>query len=507
MLNFLEQSTMTQDFDSYIFSFKERLSSLFNQEYDYNQLSLSRDLPPEFLRKIMDMTPLSVAIPESHGGRGVHVKECLGVLAAASYESLSLSLIFGINIALFLEPLAKYGNITVQEKVFKRFLENQAMGGLMITEPAFGSDALNMRTSYALQGDQYHIQGQKHWQGLTGAADYWLVTARKRNENGELARDIDFFLTEDALAEQKIEVEKRYNNLGLYAIPYGLNNIDIQVPAAQRLTPESTGIKLMLDTLHRSRLQFPGMGMGFIKRMLDEAMQHCHERRVTGIRLNEMDSIKLQLSRLQAAFTLCSAMCAYSSSMSSISNDLSSHGVDANSVKAFVTDLMQEASQICLQLSGANGYRLDHIAGRGVVDSRPFQIFEGSNEMLYTQIAEAIAKLMRKGKESNLLAFLKQYKGTELAAPFFAEILNFNLPDQPKQREMMTLGRMIARVVCFQYVLLINNAGFNDKMTEITRQHIQMDLAMFAGQLHSNNTADPLVEYHENTDWMKFTGL
>jgi len=241
MLNFLEQSTMTQDFDIYISSFKERLSSLFNQEYDYNNLSLSRDLPPDFLSKIMDMTPLAVAIPESHGGRGVHVKECLGVLAAASYESLSLSLIFGINIALFLEPLAKYGNITVQEKVFKQFLENQAMGGLMITEPDFGSDALNMRTSYEQVGDHYSIQGQKHWQGLTGAADYWLVTARKRNENGDLTRDIDFFLTEDAAAEQKIEVERRYNSLGLYAIPYGINNIDIKVPAAQRLVPESRG--------------------------------------------------------------------------------------------------------------------------------------------------------------------------------------------------------------------------------------------------------------------------
>ncbi|MNL57342.1 hypothetical protein D3C87_1808940 [compost metagenome] len=127
--------------------------------------------------------------------------------------------------------------------------------------------------------------------------------------------------------------------------------------------------------------------------------------------------------------------------------------------------------------------------------------------MLYTQIAEAIAKLMRKSKENNLLSFLKQYKGTELAAPFFSEILNFNLPDQPKQREMMTLGRMIARVVCYQYVLLINNAGFNDKMTEITRQHIKMDLAMFAGQLHSNNTADPLMDYEENADWMKFASL
>src|SRR5690606_8323051 len=117
--------------------------------------------------------------------------------------------------------------------------------------------------------------------------------------------------------------------------------------------------------------------------------------------------------------------CAYSSSISSIHNDLSGHSVDANSVKALVTDLMHESAQICVQLSGANGYRLDHVAGRGLVDSRPFQIFEVSNEMLYSQVAEAIAKLMRKNKESNLLSFLKRNPVTELAAPSFSSILNF----------------------------------------------------------------------------------
>src|SRR5690606_1106138 len=130
------------------------------------------------------------------------------------------------------------------------------------------------------------------------------------------------------------------------------------VPVDHKLKPESTGIKLMLDTLHRSRLQFPGMGMGFIKRLLDESLQHCRERRVSGLRLNELDSVKFQLSRLQAAYTLCSGMCAYSTTVSSIDFDLSGHAVDANSVKALVTDLMHEAAQTALQLAGANGYRL-----------------------------------------------------------------------------------------------------------------------------------------------------
>lgn len=504
MLNSLKQSTNMADFEQFISSFRDRLSTLFNTEYDFNKMSLTRGLPPEFLKEIMAMTPLSVAVPEKNGGRGMHVNQCLQVLSAASYESLSLSLIFGINIALFLEPFAKYGDPALHEAVFRRFMEDKAMGGLMITEPAYGSDALNMRTSYTFDGEKYTVRGQKHWQGLTGAADFWLVAARKKNDQGELVRDVDFFLTENAEAAQHIPVERLYNNLGLYAIPYGVNNIDIQVPATHRLLPESTGIKLMLDMLHRSRLQFPGMGMGFIKRILDETLKHTSTRRVAGMSLSEMDSVKYQLSRIQAAYTLCSGMCAYSSTISSIDNDLSGNAIDANSVKALVTDLMQESAQISLQLSGAMGYRIDHYAGRAVADSRPFQIFEGSNEMLYTQVAEAVAKLMRKAKETNLLTFLKTYKLTELVADQFAELLDFNLPDQPKQRDMVTVGRIIARLVCYQFVISLNNAGFNQQMVDITGEHIRMDIAMYVGQLNSKNHADPLMDYQENADWAKF---
>jgi alkylation response protein AidB-like acyl-CoA dehydrogenase len=75
---------------------------------------------------------------------------------------------------------------------------------------------------------------------------------------------------------------------------------------------------MMLDLLHRSRMQFPGMGMGFIKRMLDEAVAHCKSRFVGGKSLFSYDQVQQRLSRLQASFTVCSAMCANSSAKAGI---------------------------------------------------------------------------------------------------------------------------------------------------------------------------------------------
>ncbi|MDD2636951.1 MAG: acyl-CoA dehydrogenase family protein, partial [Bacteroidales bacterium] len=85
-----------------------------------------------------------------------------------------------------------------------------------------------------------------------------------------------------------------------------------------------------------------------------------------------------------------SAMSSYIAENISSGEEISRFEILANSVKSVVTDYMQEAAQSFLQLVGAKGYRLDHLAGRSLVDSRPFQIFEGSNDILYQQVTESV---------------------------------------------------------------------------------------------------------------------
>ncbi len=497
---------MTENFDLFISRFKTRLKALFHDESNINELSLNRGLPDDVWNGIMEMNPLSVAIPKEFGGRGAEVRECLGILSAASYEALPLSLTFGINIALFLEPLAKYGNPEIQAPIFERFMKEQAMGGLMITEPDYGSDALNMRTAYSETAAGYSLKGQKHWQGLTGMADFWIVAARKKVQENDLARDVEFFVTDNSRPEQQIVVEHYFNNLGLYMIPYGLNTVDVQVPSNQKLIQHSTGIKMMLDILHRSRLQFPGMGMGFIQRMLDEALAHTTRRKVGGQPLVAMDSVRFQLSRIQAAYTLASGMCAHSSSMSGIAFDVAGEGVQANSMKALVTDLMQESAQICVQLSGSSGYKIDHIAGRGIVDSRPFQIFEGSNEMLYTQISEILVKQMRKLKITNFSEYLTHFETTSRVAPLFRKYLDFELPAVLVQRQTVVLGKIIARLVCLQYVDEMVEKGFRKDLFENCVKHIRMDVKKLTTDLSDYNNAEPIIDYREDSAWADYIG-
>ncbi len=498
-------STLLKDqttFKEYIESFRKTLHSVFYERDNVERFALKRGFPSLVLRDIMSHNPLSTAIPKKFGGRGGEVKECLGILEAASYESLPLSLTFGINIALFLEPVAKYGNESIKGGIFHRFLTQQNMGGLMITEPDYGSDALNMQTYNVKEGNQYHIRGTKHWQGLTGMADYWLMTSRPQMENGKLGRDIDFFVVDEHQRNQRIEVEEYYNNIGLYAIPYGKNKVDVTVEEDFKLKPESTGLKLMLDLLHRSRMQFPGMGMGFIKRMLDESVKHVTNRIVGGKPLITLDQVQHQITRLQSAFTVNSAMCARSAETSGIENDLSGNSVEANSMKAYVTDLMQEAAQTLTQLSGANGYKKENIGSRGIVDSRPFRVFEGSNEMLYTQISEVVLKLMRKQKELNLSKFLATYNLTDTVAGYYKSLLDFKLDLKLPQRKLVDLGKIISKVVSANNVVSLGNKGFRPDLIDQSLETIKHEITMLVSSFQLQKRIAYVEGYNENISWL-----
>ena len=452
----------------------------------------------------MDLTPLSVFIPSEYGGKGANTYEALRMLEVSSYQSLALSLMMGINGALFLQPIANYGNKKVAREIFRRFMEEKAMGGLMITEPDYGSDALRMQTCYQYDEEtgKYRIQGTKHWAGLTGEADYWLISARKECKGGNLGRDISFFIHDSR--NGGIDVEELFPNLGLYMLPYGLNEIDIQVDEDYKLQPKSIGVKMMLDILHRSRLQFPGMAMGFLRRLLDESIAHCKERLVGGKSLTTYDQVKHRLVVLQSYFTVCSGMCHFTGDNVPLNKDTSGMDLEANTIKALVTDLMQRASHSLLQLTGAKGYRLDHIAGSAFVDSRPFQIFEGSNDILFQQITESVLKAMRKVDVFNLSEFLQDFRLSEQASDYLDDVVNFTIDPQMSQRKQVKLGRALSRIFSMEFVLRMGNKGFNSKLIDNAVDTMISEINGIICSFESASLADVVSEYESESSWIDY---
>src|SRR5690625_5419068 len=152
-------------------------------------------------------------------------------------------------------------------------------------------------------------------------------------------------------------------------------------------------------------------------------------------------------------------MCHHSSNMNGIDREVVCDGIQANVMKVLSTDLMHQFSQTFTQLSGANGYRINNIGGRGIMDSRAFQIFEGSNEMLYSQIGEMMIKLMRRKKEYNNYSFFEKHPLADKASSFFKNEINFSLSLGLSQRKLIVMGRVYSPIISSTYLLDLGKKG------------------------------------------------
>jgi hypothetical protein len=197
-------------------------------------------------------------------------------------------------------------------------------------------------------------------------------------------------------------------------------------------------------------------------------------------------------------------MCLHTSEHAHTDNNLAGEALSANAVKTVVTDLMQDAAQSLLQLTGGTGYRLNHVAGRSVVDSRPFQIFEGSNDVLYQQISESVLKSMRSLKEKNLYTFLSDHGMTHRAADYFEDTLDFEVDLSLPQRKLVELGRILGRVISMELTIELGDRGFRSDLISNCLQVFQKDVDSRVNAYRNHELTDVVEDYVEGSAWLEY---
>lgn len=361
---------------------------------------LRLDSPAGFTRDLVDtmhdLGAFRVFIQPECSGVYHRYSSCLSLVSTVAYHSLELSLLMGITTSLFVLPVGRYASPGVRQRVLTDFQQRRLLAGMMMTEPDFGTNIMGIETRFRAEGSGYRLRGTKHWAGLSGTAEYWLVSARKERDTGALGRDIDFFIVSSD--QPGYEFAQSYPAAGLTSISYGLTRFDVAVPAENKLCGPDTNIRVLYDILNRSRISISAIASGASRRLLEEAVGWASKRVCFGKPLLAYEQVQHRLAGMQAVSTICSCACSFAGSLLDAHEPLEPfiEMLAANIVKVTTSDLLQASAQSAVQLYGGQGFRKDHYVGKAFVDSRPFQIFEGSNDVLYEAIAAQLIGEARK---------------------------------------------------------------------------------------------------------------
>ncbi len=434
----------------------------------------------ELLDDFLTLGPLHYFIPESQGGRFDRCESYLDVVETTSYYSLPLGLTLGITGSLFLQPLAKHAMSTVAGPVLEEFLQSPALGGMMVTEPTGGTDIFGLNSSYERREDNLLLNGKKCWGGLTGMAEHWLVAARMKRGN-KLSKRVNLIYV--PLKTAGVQVETSFDALGLQPIPYGQTAYkETTVPASHLVLKKGqSGLRMIYDTLFRSRLGMPAIAAGLCKRLYEETSDRASQRKTFGQFLSNYDQVRFRLSSLRGMYHLNHLLWRFTAQWMNSHQDISGDYTLVNASKVVCSETMQRASDSALQVFASAAFKRNHLVGRAYTDSRPFLIFEGSNDVLHENTFEAIIAHHDACTTETVHKELAIY-GLPLSAdvPLVACDL-FQKTSEPTQRQKVQLGRIIAWI--FMLGILEVSSNPNEEARNDAKHLAQAAIASLAAEM------------------------
>ena len=233
----------------------------------------------------------------------------------------------------------------------------------------------------------------------------------------------------------------------LTAIPYGVTRFDVAVPPEHKLCGPDTNIRVLYDILNRSRISISAIASGASRRLLEEAVGWASKRVCFGKALLAYEQVQHRLAGIQAVSTICSSANSFAGSLLDAHEPLEPfiEMLAANIVKVTTSDLLQMSAQSAVQLFGGQGFRKDHYVGKAFVDSRPFQIFEGSNDVLYEAIAAQLIGEARKLGIGTLGETLAKHPALPLTTLPDDSCRDLSMQLDDSQVDRVLFGKIISR--------------------------------------------------------------
>jgi len=214
--------------------------------------------PSEIIQKAAALGLMGMVIPEAYGGAGMDPVSYVVAQEELARASAGLQTIITVNNSLVCDPIFHFGTEDQKRRYLPRLSSGASLGCYCLTEPAYGSDAMSLRTDARREADQWILRGTKAFVTNAVEADVCIVYARTGPEPG--ARGISAFIVEKGFPG--ISVGKVEKKLGIKCSSTAEIVLDgCRVPASNLLGEPGSGGKIALTTRRwRKRRPTPPAG-------------------------------------------------------------------------------------------------------------------------------------------------------------------------------------------------------------------------------------------------------
>jgi acyl-CoA dehydrogenase len=265
-----------------------------------------------------------------------------------------------------------------RERYLLPAVRGEKIDALAMTEPDAGSDVRGMKATARKDGDDWIVNGTKHFISHADSADFVIVfVATGEEQTPRSVKKITCFLVDRGTPG--FEIRKGYSSVSHRGYHNGILTFDdCRLPSSQILGEEGCGFEVANEWLYATRITVAAMCVGRARRCFDLGLEWAASRKQFGQTIGRFQGTAFKLAdmitEIDAAdlLTLAAAW-------------RLDQGLGANrqiaEAKLYASEMLARVTDECLQIHGGMGLMSDLPLERFWRDARVERIWDGTSEI------------------------------------------------------------------------------------------------------------------------------
>jgi short/branched chain acyl-CoA dehydrogenase len=350
------------------------------------ELDRTKAFPYELVTKMGALGWMGIPFPEEVGGAGgTSLQYAIAVEELTRIDS-SVAITMCAHTSLGTQPIYLFGSDEQKERLLPDLTAGRKLGAFGLTEPEAGSDAGNVKTRAALDGNEWVVDGAKQFITNAGTEISGHVAITARTGGSDDPREISNIIVENGTAGY--EQGTPYRKMGWNASDTRPLSFDgARVPEENLLGPRGAGFKQFLHILDIGRIGVAAMGVGLAQGSLDEALKYAKERKAFGQSISKFQTIQAKLADIATEIEAARLLTYKAAWLKDQGRNFS---LTAAQAKLKTGRLAVRASEEAVQIHGGYGYIEEYPVCRFYRDAKILTIGEGTDEVQQMVIARAL---------------------------------------------------------------------------------------------------------------------
>lgn len=335
-----------------------------------------RDTYLKNLKKLAELGLMGINVSAEYGGSEAGVVAFSLAMTEIGRACAATGVTMSVN-NMVAEVIQSVGSEDQKKKYIPKICSGEyPAGSFALSETSAGSDPAGVRTTAALDGDEWIVNGSKIF---ISSAEYagvfvtWAVTDREAPKG----KGISCFLIEPG--DPGFTVGRAEHKMGQHASSTNeLTFEDCRFPKDRLMGELNDGFRVAVAELAGGRIGIGSLGLGIGLAAIDYAIKYAKERVQFGQPITNFQAIQWMIAdrytELEAARLLL-MNAAYQKEQGRF------FGRQSSMAKMYATEAAERACSSAVQMLGGYGYTKEFPVERYYRDVRVTSIYEGTNEV------------------------------------------------------------------------------------------------------------------------------